>query len=235
MKEIERNFLLVLVGFAIVEFLLNSFLTLGFFIYAVFTGVILIMMENEIQHTKEEKVLIFLMILPICRLASIFLNFNFFWNTLIFYLLVIGLTIFYSIKFWYRTRKTPFIGNPFYFLTVLLISGIGWAVGKYAFKVDFAGIIFLILIIAYAEEIFFRGGLQKLVQEWFGNFSIIIVAFVYAIFSLSYGLVYVLVAFFAGLILSTSYHFTKNIYLGFVLNIIFHVLVFIFYPVVFGI
>ena len=157
MKETERNFLLIIVGLAIVEFILNSFPTIGFFIYAVFVGIILIVMENEIQHTKEEKVLIFLAIIPICRLAEIFLNFNFFWNTLVFYLLVISLTVFYAIKFWFRIRKNPFIGNPLYFVIVLLLATSATIVAKYAFKMDFVGLVFLIPIIAYAEEIYFRG------------------------------------------------------------------------------
>ena len=77
MKSVERNFIIALVGLAIVEYLLSSFPTIGFFVYAVFVGLILILMENEVKHTKEEKLLIILMILPICRIAEIFLNLEF--------------------------------------------------------------------------------------------------------------------------------------------------------------
>ena len=113
MEQIERNFLLVMLGIPIVEYILNSFYAVGFVIYAVFVGLVLIVMENEIGPTKEEKVLVFLMIIPICRLAELFLGFNFFWNTLLFYLLTIGLVVYYAIKFKVKTR--PFIGNPGYF------------------------------------------------------------------------------------------------------------------------
>jgi membrane protease YdiL (CAAX protease family) len=234
MKPVERTFLLVIVGLAVVEFVLNSFYEIGFLVYAIFVGVILLLMENEIGHTKEEQALIFLMIIPICRLAELFLNFNVFWNTLIFYILVIGLTMFYAIKFWFRIRKNPFVGNPIYFLIVLFAAGAGALVAKYAFHAGFAGIIFLIPIIAYAEEIYFRGSVQRLTNEWFGNFSILITSFLYAIFGISYGFVFVLIAFFASLVISTLYHFTKNLYVSFVLNMVFHVLLFIFYPVVFS-
>lgn len=234
MNPIERNFIIALVGLAIVEYLLSSFPVIGFFVYAIFVGVVLVMMENEVQHTKEEKLLIFLMILPICRLAEIFLNLNFFWSTLIFYLILAGLTIFYSIKFWYRVRKNPFVGNPTYFLISLGIAGIAWGAAKYAFNLDYSTIVFLIPIIAYAEEIYFRGGFQNMANEWFGNFSILLTAFIYAAFSLSYGFVYALIAFFAALVLSSLYHITKNIYLSYVLNIVFHVLIFVLYPSVFS-
>lgn len=233
MNSIERNFLIAMVGLAIVEYLLGSFPEIGFFAYAVFVGLILVLMENEVKHTKEEKVLIFLMILPICRIAEIFLDLNFFWSTLLFYLTLIGLTLYYAIKFWLRFEKTPFIGNPTYFLVVLFVSGIAGGLAKWVFDLEYAGIIFLIPLIAYAEEIYFRGGFQNLTQEWFGNFSILFTAFIYAVFGMSYGLVYVLISFFAALILSSLYHTTKNIYLTFALNLIFHVLLYLFYPVVF--
>lgn len=233
MKAAERNFLFIIAGIAVVEFIINFFYEVGFFIYAIFIGIILVVMENEIQHTKEEKALIFLMIIPLCRLASLFLDVNFFWSTLIFYLLVISLVIYYSIKFWFRVRKNPFIGNPFYFLAVLLFSLTAWALAKYAFQVEFSGIVFLIPIIAYAEEIYFRGGFQNLTHAWFGQYSIIFTSLLYAIFSISHGFYFMLIAFLASLILSTLYYFTKNLYVSFALNIVLHVLAIIFYPVIF--
>jgi len=229
MEQIERNFLLVMLGIPIVEYILNSFYAIGFAIYAIFVGLVLILMENEVGPTKEEKVLVFLMIIPICRLAELFLNFNFFWSTLLFYLMVISLVVYYSIKFKIKTR--PFIGNPGYFLIVFLVAGAGSLVASYVLHWDFANLILLIPIIVYAEEIFFRGGFQNLTEEWFGNFSILFTSFVYAAFSLSYGFSFVLIAFFACLVISTLYHFTKNLYLTYALNLIFHVVIFVFYPV----
>lgn len=235
MNSIERNFVIALVGLAIVEYLLSSFPEIGFFVYAIFVGLILVLMENEVKHTKEEKLLIVLMVLPICRIAEIFLNLKFFWSTLVFYLFIIGLTIYYTIKFWLRFEKTPFIGNPTYFLVSLGLSGIAWAASKYFLNWEFSEIVFLIPLIVYAEEIYFRGAFQNLSNEWFGNFSILLTAFIYAVFSISYGFAYVLIAFSAALILSSLYHITRNIYISYVLNIVFHVLLFAFYPVVYGI
>jgi membrane protease YdiL (CAAX protease family) len=231
MESIERNFLFVMLAIPLVEYVLNSFYAVGFAIYAIFVGVVLIIMENEIGPTREEKVLVFLMIIPICRLVELFLNFNFFWNTLLFYLMIIGLVVYYSIKFKIKTR--PFIGNPGYFLLIFLVGGIGSLVGKYALNWGFSDFILLIPLIAYAEEIFFRGGFQNLTSEWFGNFSILFTAFIYAAFSISHGFSFVLIAFFACLVISTFYHFSKNLYLSFILNVIFHILVFLFYPGIF--
>lgn len=133
-----------------------------------------------------------------------------------------------------KFEKTPFIGNPSYFLITLALSGIIWAVSKYLLNWGSAKILFLIPLIVYAEEIYFRGGFQNLINEWFGNFSILFTAFVYGIFSISHGFTFALIGFAVALVLSTLYHITKNIYLTYALNLIFHALLFVFYPVVFA-
>jgi membrane protease YdiL (CAAX protease family) len=194
----------------------------------VLVGVVLIMMENEIEIDKDEKLLIFLMIIPICRLAELFFNFSFFWNTLIFYLMVISLVIYYAIKL--KIKSWPFIGNPSYLLIVAFVGGVLSLFAKQVLHLEFVGLIFLIPIIAYAEEIYFRGGFQNLAKDCFGSLAILFTALLYAAFCISYGFTFVLIAFFAALVLSTLYHFTKNLYLTFALNIIFHVVVFLFFP-----
>jgi membrane protease YdiL (CAAX protease family) len=231
MEQIERNFLLVMLVIPFVEYILSNFYAVGFVIYAIFVGTVLIVMENELGPTKEEKVLVFLMIIPICRLAELFLNFNFFWNTLLFYFMVIGLVVYYAIKFKIKTR--PFIGNPIYFIIVVIVAGIASVVAKQVLGWSFANLIFLLPIVAYGEEIFFRGGFQNLTSEWFGSFSILFTSFIYAAFTISYGFSFVLIAFFASLVISTIYHFTKNLYLSYVLNLIFQVLIFVFYRGIF--
>jgi membrane protease YdiL (CAAX protease family) len=223
----ETYFIWAIVGLFGVELMLNMFFNLGFLIYAVLIGVILILAENEIHMNKSEKLLIFLMILPIARIAGLFLEFNFFWNTLIFYLLVIFLVVYYSLKFKIRTR--PFIGNPLYFLFVVLVGGLLSILGKQIFHFEFAYLIFLISIIAYAEETLFRGGLQNLTRDCFGNLAILSTSLLYAIFSMNYGLEFFAIAFFSSLIISTVYRFTKTLYLPFLLNIIFHVIAFMYY------
>ena len=232
MEQIERNFLIVLLGIPIVEYILYSFYSVGFIIYAVFIGIVLILMENEMGPTKEEKVLVFLMIIPICRLAELFLGFDFFWNTLIFYTLVVCLVAYYAIKFKIKTK--PFIGNPSYLLGIFLVGGLGSMAVKYFLQWEFAGLIVIIPLIAYAEEIYFRGGFQTLTQEWFGNFSILLTSFLYAAFSISYGFSFVLIAFFASMIISTFYHFKKNLYFTFILNLVFHIVLFLVYPAIFS-
>lgn len=232
MEQIERNFLLVMLGLPIIEYVLNSFYSVGFIVYAVFVGVVLILMENEIGPTKEEKTLVFLMIIPICRLAELFLNLNFFWSTLLFYLMIIALVVYYALKFKIKTK--PFIGNPGIFLIVLGVSGVASLATRYLLNWNNYSLVFLIPIIAYAEEIFFRGGFQNLTKEWFGNFSILLTSFVYASFSLSYGFVFTLIAFFSSLIISTFYHFKRNLYITYLLNIGFHVVLVVLYPGIFS-
>jgi membrane protease YdiL (CAAX protease family) len=230
----EISFLWIVLGIILAELVLTFSYVIGFLIYAIFLGVVLILMEteNEFEMDKNKKIIIFLMIISICRLAGLFLNFSLFWNTLIFYLLIIFLVLHYSIKF--DIKSKPFIGNPSYFIGILLGAGALSLVGKYAFHLNFSGIIFLIPIIAYAEEIFFRGGFQNMTTENFGVFSILFTSLLYAGFSSSYGFLFATISLFASLVISTFYFFTKNLYFCFLLNVLFHVLVFIFYPIVFS-
>jgi membrane protease YdiL (CAAX protease family) len=185
-------------------------------------------MENEIYMNKEEKIFIFLMIIPISRLAEVFITFDFFWRTLIFYLFIIFLVIYYSIKL--KVKSRPFIGNPAYFIGIALITGAAGIIAKYAFNFEFASLIFLIPVIAYGEEIFFRGGLQNLTKESFGVLSILFTSFLYATFSMNLGFGFFVVAFGVSLVISTVYYFTKNLYIAFLLNLIFHIIFFIVSP-----
>lgn len=222
------DFLWAITGIFLVELMLNMFYKVGFLLYAVFVGVVLILMENETYITKDEKVFIFLMIIPITRLAEVFITFDFFWRTLIFYLFIIFLVIYYSVKL--QVNSKPFIGNPGYFIGIALLAGGAGIIGKYVFEFQFASLIFLIPIIAYGEEILFRGGIQNLTRESFGMVSILFTSFLYATFSMNLGFLFFGVAFLASLIISAIYHFTKNLYISFLLNLIFHVVVFVIYP-----
>jgi len=224
----ETDFIWAITGIFLVELMLNMFYNIGFLLYAIFVGIILIIMEREHSMNKDEKIFIFLMIIPISRLAEVFITFDFFWRTLVFYLFIIFLVIYYSIKL--KVKSKPFIGNPIYFIIIALISGACGIIGKYAFNFKFAELIFLIPIIAYGEEIFFRGGLQNLTRENFGAVSILFTSFLYATFSMNLGFGFFIIAFGVSLVISTLYHFTKNIYLAFILNLLFHVGVFIISP-----
>jgi membrane protease YdiL (CAAX protease family) len=228
MKLKGTEFLWAITGIFLVELMLNMFFKIGFLLYALFVGVVLILMEREGYTNKDERILIFLMIIPITRLAEVFITFDFFWKTLIFYLFIIFLVIYYSVKL--QVKSKPFIGNPIYFIGIALIAGAGGIVAKYVFHFEFASLIFLIPIIAYGEEILFRGGIQNLTRESFGPLCILFTSFLYATFSMGLGFQFFIIAFGVSLIISTLYYFTKNLYLAFVLNLIFHVAVFIIYP-----
>jgi membrane protease YdiL (CAAX protease family) len=236
----KTNLIFIILGIIIAEIVLFFFSEIGFIIYAILIGTILILMESKSRKDRwdyfgeenNEKILILLMIIPICRLASLFLDFNFFWNVLIFYILIICLAIYYAIKL--EIKSKPFIGNPLYFIAILIIAGIASLAAKYLLKLEFSEILFLIPIIAYAEEILFRGGFQNLLEDKFGGFSIILTCLLYAVFSFSYGYLFTAIAFFFSLAISTLYFFKKNLYFTFLLNLIFHALIFIFYPIIFS-
>lgn len=225
----ETTFAFIIAGIFAAELVLNIFFEFGLLIYVIFIGAVLILMENRFDKGKDEKLLIFLIIVPMCRIPELFLDFNFFWKTLIFYVPVIAITIYYARSL--KLSSRPFIGNILIAVGVFFFSGV-LALLAYSFDLKFAGLVFLIPIIAYAEEMLFRGGIQNLTRESYGVMSIIFTSILYATFSMNYGFIFLLIALGASLVISTIYHFTKNLYLSYGLNIVFHTLLFIFYPFV---
>ncbi len=226
-------FLFVILGLLISEVIFNWNQTYGFVIYAFLLGVVLISLEKDNYLDKSEMLLIFLMIIPIARISELFITFNFLWKIFIFYSIIAFLAVFYANKFQIRSGKTE-IGNLNYTLGIVVI-GILLALGaKFIFHMENSVIIFLIILIAYSEEILFRGEIQNLTKGRYGAlYSIFFTSLLYGIFSISYGSSILLFGFFASLILCLVYHFTKSIYLSFLINILFHAIFFIVYPLSF--
>jgi membrane protease YdiL (CAAX protease family) len=224
---------IVLIGLAISEIIFRWNQTYGFVVYAVLLGIILISMEKDNYVNKSDILLIFLMIVPIARLAELFIPFNSLWKIFIFYSILAFLGIFYANKFNILSGakgKEIEIGDLSYPVFAIIIGITLSLCAKFIFNMENNWIIFLIVLIAYAEETLFRGEIQNLATEKYGFvYSILFTSILYAIFSISYGFPILLLAFIASLILCLIYYFTKNIYLTFLWNVIFHSAFFGFY------
>jgi membrane protease YdiL (CAAX protease family) len=167
------------------------------------------------------------LILPLFRITNLFLTIEFFWKTIVLYNILFFLVLFYCIKF-----KI----NPGYkikglvLLPLVIVLGIFLGMfGNILFEFEkYFGILFLIPLIAYTEEVLFRGMIQNLVKENYGVLlSILISSLLYGIFTMSFGVLAIFM-FFIGLILSLIYLLTKNIYLTIVINAIIHLFLFVF-------
>jgi membrane protease YdiL (CAAX protease family) len=206
--------------------------TFGFVIYAVLLGVVLVSMEKDITLDKSEMLLIFLMIVPIARISELFLPFTALWKIFTFYAVIAFLGIFYASKFWIKANEVK-LEDMSYPVIIAVVSVFAMAGAEYFFGMKNSIVIPLIFFIAYAEEILFRGEIQNLTNERYGPvYAVFFTSLLYGIFTMSYGFPVYLFAFLASIILCLTYQYTKNIYLTFFMNVVFHAAFFTFYPII---
>jgi hypothetical protein len=86
----------------------------------------------------------------------------------------------------------------------------------------YPALFFLLPIIAFSEEILFRGLIQNLMSKEYGLIiSLFFSSVLYCIFSV-YGFPALILIFLFSIINGIIYHYTKNIYLPVTISIIFH-------------
>jgi membrane protease YdiL (CAAX protease family) len=179
---------------------------------------------------KEEldvygKLMFVLLILPMMRIAELFINFSYLWRSFIIYYVLLFLVLIYSGRFKINPgyTKKGLILLPLVIVLGVVLGALGNEVSE-----KYSEFILFLPIIVFSEELLFRGMIQNLVKEGYGTkLSIIIPSIVYVIFSLNYNLFTVFFLFIASLVSSIIYHYTKNIFLTITLNLIVHFFIFI--------
>lgn len=224
-----RKYLLVLLGLSVFlsEVILRINEVAGFFLYSFLIAGCLISLSRAESLNNHAKLIIVFMILPIIRIAELFIVFEFFWRILIVYLILFFLVTFYTIRFKINPGWTK---EKLWFLPlVILISIFLGYIGNvfFGFK-GHTGLLLLIPLIAYSDEVLFRGLIQNYAKKSYGAVSsILFTALLYGIFSLGYGFPAVLFIFLVALITSLVYNYTRNIFLVITINMIIHLFLFL--------
>ncbi len=200
----------------------------GFFSYIILVGIILASLEKDEIIDSSEKLLIFLTVIPIARISEFFIDFSFFWKIFVFYSVVLFLAIFYTRKF--QVKHGYSIKN-FNFITLSLFLGVFLGYGGdnfFNFEKHFE-ILMLIPIIVFSEEILFRGMIQNFAKKQFGSlFSIIAVALLVSIFSLSFGgIKFAYFMLMCNLIMCLIYDRTENIWLTIQMSLFLNIFLFV--------
>lgn len=229
----KLTFIFVILGILLAELIFEWNQTAGYIIYSVLVGIVLISMEKDIHLNKSEMLLIFLMIVPIARISELFIPFGGVWKVFIFYAIIVFLALYYAGKFWIKSKEIE-LHDLSYPLILIIFSIVAMGCAEWIFKMENSIIIPLILFIAYAEEVLFRGEIQNLTADRFAPiYAILCTSILYGIFCITYGFPIFLFGFAASLILCFIYHFTKNLHLTFIINVIFHAVFFTFYAFVY--
>jgi len=225
----SSKYLLILLSVSVLlsEIILRVNETAGFLLYSFLILGCLISLSKAKSLNNDAKLLIVFMILPIIRIAELFITFEFFWKIHIVYLILFFLVTFYSLKFKIDPGYTK---GKLWLLPLIIVLSIllGFLGNLFLNFESHLELILLIPLIAYSEEVLFRGLIQNYAKKSYGAFaSILFTAFLYVIFSLSWGFPAVLFIFALAVITSIVYNYSKNIFLVIVMNLIFHVFLFL--------
>lgn len=219
-------FIILILVFAGLEILLGYNDKIGLAVYAFLIGIILIAFESDEALSHSDKLLIFIMIIPIARIAEIFINFSLFWKTLMFYFVIFFLVLFYTFKFKVKlfTKKNLKWLPLGIILGALLGYGGNYLVG---FEKHFE-LIWLLPLIAFSEEALFRGMIQNYAEKEYGAlFAIITTSLLFGVFSLSFGFKFAGLMIAANLLICLIYKLTKNIWVTIPLNFFMNLLLFV--------
>jgi membrane protease YdiL (CAAX protease family) len=218
-----KKYMLILIGacFLLSEIVLKVNPALGFISYSILIGGCLISLAGEEKLGEQGKLMIVLMILPIIRIAELFISFEYFWRSFAVYYILFFLVVFYSLKFKINPGYTK---KNLSLLFAVIPAGIILGFGGDALLSDivkYPGFLFLLPVIAFSEEVLFRGMIQNLAEKSYKGFMpILFTSVLYAIFSLGYGIPVALFLLTVSFITGIIYHNTKNIFLTIILNMI---------------
>lgn len=220
-------FIFLIIAFLFAEIILTFNKLIGVLLYSLLVAVILFDLEEYEHLIHSDKLLVFLAIVPIARIAEFFINFNLFWKTAVFYFAISFLIIYYTrslkINPGYTTSKLWF------FLVSIIIGILLSYMGSLYF--DFGKhfeLIFLLPFIVFSEEILFRGMIQNYTKKSYGSlFAVIATSVLFAIFSLSFGFKFLYFIFAANLIMCLIYDKTENIWLTIPINLFINLFLFV--------
>lgn len=217
---------LMLVGLFLTEFSLQLSPILGFLLYAALIGGVLISLAYSDTLTANAKLIISFMIIPMIRIVELFLTFDTFWRTFITYFAFAFLTVFYTIKF---ESDLGFSKRKINWLPITIILGIGIGlVGSLIFGLEKnRELLYLLPLIAFSEEILFRGLIQREIKQLYNGFDGILVSSLLCfIFTISYGMPLALFFLAASLVSAFFYNKTSNMWLSISINLFVNIFLF---------
>ena len=217
---------LLVAGILLAELTFQSDARIGFLLYAFLVGGVLIALSSDYYAGPSTKIIISFMILPLLRISEIFLKLSYFSRVLFIYTSLAFLVIFYTYRF---EKHVGFTKRYLAWLPVAIIIGIALGVlGNYIFALDrHIELLYLMPLVAFSEEMLFRGLIQKELRENYSHLmSIFVSALLYFIFGLSYGVLIAVFFFAVSIISAIFYDKTQNIYLSIALNFCVNAIIF---------
>jgi membrane protease YdiL (CAAX protease family) len=187
------------------------------FLYLVIINSVLFFLSKQDKLDKYSTMMIVLLIVPIVRVVSLFVDLSYIWRIVVVYLVMLFLGYYYSVKF--KVDLGEKIEYLWFLPFVIVIGALFGFIGESFVDLKIARIIFVLPLISFAEEIYFRGLLQNVVRENFGFlYSILFPSLLYAFLVTPLGIYLAVFFFISSLLSSIIYHNTRNIFLSIAFN-----------------
>ncbi len=227
--KLEKILIWVFVLFGILnEVVLGLSEVFGFWGYVVLTsGALGVLSLKGICQEFKVMVLV-LLIIPLVRISELFLDVSFIWKVIVGYGILLFLSLYYLVKFDF---DFDFVGNfeRVWILPLVVVVAVLFGILGHFF-VEGGGLVMIAVIplIAFAENVFFRGLLQNVIEKMYGEFySIFIPALLYGALSLTFGALFGVLAFGVGVALGLIYFFGRNLFFCVLFDLIFLGIVFL--------
>ena len=197
----------------------------GIFMYLILmTATLLILARNE-KLDETSVLIIALLVVPLIRISELFLDVSFVWKVFV------GNAILLFVGYYYSVRFGIDLGENLKGLLVLpFIVAIGALLGILGgFGAEKSlGLLMVLPLVAFSEEIFFRGLMQNLIGKRCGViYALVFPAVIYGVMSIGLGYwlagLFFIMSFLSGVV----YWATKNVFLSMVLNLVFSIFVFV--------
>ncbi|MBS3073164.1 hypothetical protein J4477_05005 [Candidatus Pacearchaeota archaeon] len=171
---LSKNLLILLSASVFLsEIILRVNETAGFLLYSFLILGCLLSLSKAKTLNDEAKLLIVFIVLPILRIAELFIFFESFWKIHLVYLILFFLVTFYSAKF--KVNPGFFKENLWMIPIVIILSAVLGFTGNFFFTFEkHLELLFLIPLIAYSEEVLFRGLIQNYAEKGYGGIASIV-------------------------------------------------------------
>ena len=224
----ERSIALVFTLFVLLnEILLGLNVNVGAGMYLVLMSVALFLLSRRESLDDTSKMIVIFLAIPLFRIAGLFLDISYLWKLALSSGILLFLGIYYLRNFDIDIGDTS--KHLWMIFPVVCVGALFGILGNVVFGSggDLA-LIMVIVLIAFSEEIFFRGLMQNSIEKSCGFiYSLLIPALIYSALSLHLGIGLMIFFFFVGLFSGLLYSSTKNLFLSIAFNLVVSILIFI--------
>jgi membrane protease YdiL (CAAX protease family) len=210
--------LFVLLNEIILGYYDNSYL--GFLLYSFLLTCVLFVLAKE-GISKDFKILnLGLAVIPLIRIAELFLDVGFEWKVLILHGSLLGVATYYLLRY-----DVDFVGDlrrawilPF----AVVVGSIFGILGSVFFEGEGLFLFAILPLICISNEVFFRGLLQGSISKIAGSvYGIFFPALICAILSGHFGVYFAFLIFMAGITSGVAYAYSRNIFFSIIVNFVF--------------